>query len=347
MAMDALAKFVRSKNGVFIDEPLSAGEREVPMNWVLSEQSMTNLMNDINHKLADSTIGGIGAKLADPKLHLLSTSTRHFAQAPMQHIRTDTVLKTTKSTPVRGGYPLSPSGLCPDCLLWENPYYLAIADTAKHMPRNTFMVYTKSLFDQRTNAGVKREGARASWSPVPGVKNENPVYLYANKQIKASGDKNLVQRGHCQPWIMLNYSKNAAVISNTFTFNCGMAYAKQNNGTEKKSEEIARELVEGPNALTDSVQIWCGTSGAGKVYSANGINVTMPLYYYKIMKYRDQTGNFTRKCFLMPNRPDQVRDSIRHCHITYDHLKQFLKFDPEQELTLGMLKNIQQNYPAN
>jgi hypothetical protein len=347
MAMDALTSFVRSKHGLVIDEPLTAGEREVPMNWVLSEQSMTNLMNDINHKLADSTNGGICAKLANPNLHLLSTRAIHSIPLNVPPTKMAAIVKKARSAAVRGGFPVSPTGICQDCLLWENPYYLSIADTTKHMPRNTYTVYTREQFYERNKEKLDRTGSLATWGTVAGIKNENKVYIAANKQIKLAGDNALVQRGHCQPWIMQAYSKDAAIMSNTFTFNCAMAYATQNNGTEKKSEEIARDLVEGPNAKTDALQIWCGTSGKGKGYRAKGVNVTMPLYYYKILKYRDKAGNDKRQCFLMPNRPDQIKDSIIHCHITYEKLKQFLKFDPEQELTQSMLKNVQNTYAAN
>ena len=41
----------RENTGLVIDEPLDEDQRQVPLDWVLSEQSMTNVKSDVNKKL--------------------------------------------------------------------------------------------------------------------------------------------------------------------------------------------------------------------------------------------------------------------------------------------------------
>jgi hypothetical protein len=40
-----------SCKGIYIPAPLKPKEKDVPMNWVLSEQSMNHILNDVNYKL--------------------------------------------------------------------------------------------------------------------------------------------------------------------------------------------------------------------------------------------------------------------------------------------------------
>ncbi|WP_316768717.1 hypothetical protein [Pedobacter frigiditerrae] len=49
--------------GLVIDAPLTPKEKNIPMNWVLSEQSMENINNDISHKLNNRSNEGILIKL--------------------------------------------------------------------------------------------------------------------------------------------------------------------------------------------------------------------------------------------------------------------------------------------
>jgi len=62
-AIAQLNHFVNDRKGILIDEPLSENERDVPMNWMLSDQSMNNIMRDIDRKLRDSSGKGIKVKL--------------------------------------------------------------------------------------------------------------------------------------------------------------------------------------------------------------------------------------------------------------------------------------------
>ncbi|WP_412468374.1 hypothetical protein [Pedobacter sp. KLB.chiD] len=57
--------------GFAIDEPLTAKEKSVPMNWVLSAQSMNNITRDIEDKLNNTSETGIMTKLLKNNLNFL------------------------------------------------------------------------------------------------------------------------------------------------------------------------------------------------------------------------------------------------------------------------------------
>lgn len=72
----------------------------------------------------------------------------------------------------------------------------------------------------------------------------------------------MIAKGHCQAWILLTWCTDAAILSDTYTFNAAMEYQGQNIGTELATEELCRELAgHGKPAVTDRVHIWCGTFG--------------------------------------------------------------------------------------
>lgn len=54
--------------GFAIDAPLTAKEKRVPMNWVLSAQSMDNIIREVNDKLNDTSKTSIVLKLLQPNL---------------------------------------------------------------------------------------------------------------------------------------------------------------------------------------------------------------------------------------------------------------------------------------
>lgn len=62
-AIAQLNHFVNDHKGILIDEPLSENGRNVPMNWMLSDQSMNNIMRDIDGKLKDASAKGVKVKL--------------------------------------------------------------------------------------------------------------------------------------------------------------------------------------------------------------------------------------------------------------------------------------------
>lgn len=64
-----IKQFLNEENiGFAIDEPLTAEEKSVPMNWVLSAQSMNNITRDIQDKLNNTSEKGIITKLLKDKL---------------------------------------------------------------------------------------------------------------------------------------------------------------------------------------------------------------------------------------------------------------------------------------
>ena len=70
-AVAQLKQFVNARHGVLIDEPLGKNDREVPMNWMLSDQSMQNILGDVDKKMKDTTSNGVKVRLFEDGLHYL------------------------------------------------------------------------------------------------------------------------------------------------------------------------------------------------------------------------------------------------------------------------------------
>jgi hypothetical protein len=148
-------------------------------------------------------------------------------------------------------YPTIKSDLCTSCLLWVNPYFQSIADTATHRPLVTHYVYTAAHRTIQEGLNIDRKGVYATWHSVAGQKNEDNVYTEANSEIGDSHSPSSINKGHCQAWILLAWNVDAAILSNTYTFNSAMEYAGQNTGTEEASEDTCRTLTgwKGANSL--------------------------------------------------------------------------------------------------
>lgn len=129
----------------------------------------------------------------------------------------------------------------------------------------------------------------------------------------------MIAKGHCQAWILLAWCADAAILSNTYTFNAAMEYQGQNIGTQIATEELSRKLI----AQTDSVRIWCGTYGSQQTYAANNVTVTMPSHYYKIIQY-----NGHLLCYWLPNLPTEKRALLPLRKVSHDQLVTNLGFDP-------------------
>ena len=72
---ELLKRFVMLNNGGFIlDEPLLENENKVPMNWVLSQQSMGYIAADVRRRLADTSSSGLMARILRKDLIFLSNS---------------------------------------------------------------------------------------------------------------------------------------------------------------------------------------------------------------------------------------------------------------------------------
>jgi hypothetical protein len=227
-------------------------------------------------------------------------------------------------------YPTQKSSLCPACKLWVNPFYKAIGDTVRHAPVLTYYIYTKAHRIQQESANVPRTGVYAAWHPVAGQPDESPVYRQANVEIAKPGTAEMIAKGHCQAWILMAWCADAAILSDTYTFNAGMEFQGQNVGTEIATEELCRNLTGAKGeAVTDSVRIWCGTFGSAQVYIAKGVSVTVPTHYYKVLSYHDLSSNKpVLLCYWMPNVATEKKDMLAQRAITYPALVQNLGFDP-------------------
>jgi hypothetical protein len=223
-------------------------------------------------------------------------------------------------------YPTQKSDHCASCKLWVNPYYKSIADTAAHMPLLTYYVYTRAHRLEQEALDLPREGIYSSWHSAYGQPNETPLYRYANKN---SAD--MIAKGHCQAWILMAWSADAAILSDTYTFNAAMEYQGQNIGTEIETEEFCRELTgHKGESITDSVKIWCGTFGTIKTFTLKKLTATVPAYYYKIIQYRDHNvGGDIVLCYWMPNDPSENRAKLRQRLISYPELVAKLGFEPK------------------
>ncbi|WP_285008193.1 luciferase domain-containing protein [Pedobacter faecalis] len=227
-------------------------------------------------------------------------------------------------------YPTQKSDLCPSCLLWVNPYFKSIGDTVDHKPVLTYYVYTKAHRIEQEKIRLPRTGANAAWHSVYGQPNETAVYKEANRIIGKPNSAEMISKGHCQAWILMAWNQDAAILSNTYTFNAGMQYQGQNTGTQFATEELCRMLTGyKTNAVTDSVKIWCGTFGSQATYKKQEVKAIVPEYYYKVIEYNDKvSGTKVTQCYWMPNRPDAKRASLISCQISYAELTARLGFDP-------------------
>jgi len=227
-------------------------------------------------------------------------------------------------------YPTQKSSLCPSCLLWVNPYFKSIGDTLNHTPKITYYIYTRAHREEQERLNLPRKGIYGSWHSVAGQPDETKVYRQANKIIGKPNSARMIAKGHCQAWILLAWNADAAILSDTYTFNAAMEYQGQNVGTEIATEELCRKLTGFKSeAVTDSVRIWCGTSGSQEVYNQGGMNVTVPSHYYKIIRYYNHNigGNITI-CYWMPNSPTEKKGMLPKCVISYETLVKNLGFDP-------------------
>lgn len=228
-------------------------------------------------------------------------------------------------------YPTQRTDFCPSCKLWINPYYKSIADTVKHAPVVTYYIYTKAHRLEQETADVPRTGIYAAWHPAYGQPDETGVYKEANRIIGKPNTMEVIAKGHCQAWILMAWTADAAILSDTYTFNAGMEFQGQNIGTEIATEELCRKLTghEGPE-ITDSVKIWCGTYGAQRTYTKGDLTIAVPSHYYKIIKYLDHiTNQVVTQCYWMPNQPTEKRAMLPERMVDHMVLVNNLGFDPQ------------------
>lgn len=223
-------------------------------------------------------------------------------------------------------YPSVKSDLCTACKLWVNPYFKSIADTVEHRPLVTYYIYTQAHRLLQEQSDLPRTGTYAAWRSSYGQPNETAVYKQANQE-----SPDMIAKGHCQAWILLAWCTDAAILSDTYTFNAAMEYQGQNIGTELATEELCRELTgHRRSAVADSVHIWCGTFGNQHVFIDGEVSDVLPAFYYKIIRYRDQdTGQQIEQCYWLPNKPDEVRAKLSQRLVSRAQLVASLGYDPE------------------
>lgn len=217
-------------------------------------------------------------------------------------------------------YPTIKSELCPACRLWDNNIYRSIADTVAHFPLCEYYCYTKAHEQAQIAAKIPRTGIYAAWHPVTGQPDMQAVYTAANKQLKVE-----MAKGHVVAWITAAYSKDAAILSDTYDFNCAIEYQGQNVGTEIATENYTRKLA----LKYDTIEIWGGCFAGDKpmTVTANGITATIPSDYWKIIKY-----NGKYECWFLPNLPTETQAMIPKRTIALKDLILILGFDPQQIL---------------
>ena len=215
-------------------------------------------------------------------------------------------------------YPTTKSSLCPACKEWVNPFYKSIADTQKHMPIVEYEYFTKENYAKVSTLKVPRTGIYAAWHPVLGQPNEDNVYTAANKVVKEKGGE--IAKGHVECWILNAFSYDAAILSDTYTFNAALEEQRQNVGTEIATENLTRKLLE-----TQDVEVWGGTYGSQGTFTDGKITDTYPSHYWKIIKY----GTIIR-CWWMPNLPTETQTILPQREITEQQLIVNLGFDPRK-----------------
>jgi hypothetical protein len=229
-------------------------------------------------------------------------------------------------------YQPQPTNFCSSCKLWVNPYYKSIADTVQHRPVLTYYVYTKANRLEQERLKLKREGTIAAWFPAYGQPKEDSAYTEANKIVNQPDLPGEIQKGHCQAWILLAYSIDGAILSDTYTFNSAMEFRGQNLGTEIASEERCRTLTgfEGRPEITDKIQIWCGTFGSQRTFTTGRVTNTVPTHYYKILNYYDKVQHRQiEEVYWFPNQPGETGDQLMLRTKSYTELCALLHFKPK------------------
>jgi len=217
-------------------------------------------------------------------------------------------------------YPTKKHSLCPTCKIWVNPYFTSIADTQRHMPICTKEVLTKANYAKVATLKLPRSGVFGGWQPVTSQPNEDGVYTAANKAVKPKGDE--IAKGHCNAWILNAFSPDAAIFSDTYTFNAACESQGQNVGTEIASENYTRQLL-----ATQDVTEWVGCYGAQATFTDGKVTDTEPAYYWKVLKFGSTTI-----CYWMPNNKTESVAMLPKRVISYAQLVKNLGFDPQKIL---------------
>jgi hypothetical protein len=234
-------------------------------------------------------------------------------------------------------YPSHKSQFCKACKVWINPYYSSIADTQKNYPVCEHDIVTSANVVAQEKSNVPRKGVYAGWNIVTGGTRLDAVYTAANKTLKKPIE---FAYGHCAlAWILAARDQNGAIFSDTETYGEFMEWQGQNIGTMIASEDTTRLLLGATlngvkhTTIVDHVDIWAGCvsnldpKNPSKVYTVNGVSVTVPDVVWKVLKFGNQT-----EVYWMPNLNNEVKALLPKRHITYATLIARLGFDPEKVL---------------
>ncbi len=215
-------------------------------------------------------------------------------------------------------YPIVKSNFCGDCYLWVNPYYKSIANVKEHRPIVEYELLNKANYALTTTVKIPRTGVYAAWHSVTGQPNEDNVYTAANKT-----GKGIIAKGHINAWILNAWCADAAILSDTYTFNAAAECQNQNVGTEIATENITRKLL-----TTENVEIWGGTYGNEGTFTDGKITDVQPAIYWKIIK--EANGKTT--CYWMPNLQTETQALLPKRIVDYATMVKNLGFDPERVL---------------
>ena len=230
-------------------------------------------------------------------------------------------------------YPTQKSTLCADCSLWVNPYYKSIADTKKNYPVLEHATVTADNVKAQEAANVPRKGVYAQWNVVVGQPRLDAVYTYANTTVKKPIE---FAYGHCGlAWILAARDFNEAIFSDTECFGEFLEWQGQNVGTMIATEDTTRLLLGATlngvkhTPIAQSVDIWAGcvSSASSKVFTINGVSVTLPDVVWKVLKFNNQVV-----VYWMPNLNSEKKALLSQRHITYATLVKRLGFDPMKAL---------------
>ncbi|OCX54284.1 hypothetical protein BEL04_08480 [Mucilaginibacter sp. PPCGB 2223] len=127
-----------------------------------------------------------------------------------------------------------------NCFEWDTPYFQSIADVKQHQALVVHGVYTRQMAKTADSLNFARKGQMAAWRHLPDMPNEDGVYRAANQDRTGTSK---MDKGHFSAWKLNAYNQDAALLSDTYTFNAAFEMAAQNIGTELGIEYLQRFLV--------------------------------------------------------------------------------------------------------
>ena len=226
-------------------------------------------------------------------------------------------------------YPLRADTLCPNCFRWDTPYFQSIADVKLHQAMVVHAVYTTQMSHAADSLRYARKGVMGAWRHLPNMPDENKVYSMANQGLIGTSK---MEKGHFSAWELNAYSLDAALLSDTYTFNAAFEIAAQNIGTELGVEYLQRFLVGEVKGrrrpaglpLYSQVEYWKGAWGSKGTFTDGQTTDNYPAVYWNLLKYGGQFH-----AYWFPNDINGAgQANYRNFEIPYATLVQRLGWDP-------------------